>query len=202
MQGQVDTSFETVQRDLFASGLAARIGTQAFALWLAIKSHADYSTGKAWPGMRRLGELTGLSLGSVVKGVKTLQEYKLLRVVDSPKGSKSRKGNTYIARERLDVRVGDVVMCTIVIDYVPATVRHRLQGIKQALQVGEPAPEVFANCEIIPGPGFAFNPEKGVFESAIPASALPPPVPDLTEEQLKAPLVAKVLAIQKRVRSA
>ena len=54
MQGRIDTSFQTLQRDLFSSGLAAKIGMNAFGVWLAIKSHADYNTGKAWPGMRRL----------------------------------------------------------------------------------------------------------------------------------------------------
>lgn len=41
MQGQVDTSFETLQRDIFASGMAATIGMNACGVWIAIKSQAD-----------------------------------------------------------------------------------------------------------------------------------------------------------------
>lgn len=196
MQGRVDTSFQTVQRDLFSSGLAAQIGMNAFGIWLAIKSHADFQTGKAWPGMRRLAELTGLSLGSVSNAVKVLLEVKLLRVVVQAKG-RSRRGNTYIARERLDVRLGDRVLCTIVLDYVPAQLRQQVGKIDQALRMGETDAEVFAECEVLPGPGFAWSTETGSLRASIPASEIPA-VDALTEEEMDSPLVKRVMAIAKR----
>lgn len=103
MKGEIDTSFCTSQRDLFSSGLAAQIGMNAFGVWLAIKSHADYNTGKCWPGMRLLSRLTNLSLGSVQKSVQILIDARLLRVVEQGKGKRS---TSYIPRERLDVRLG------------------------------------------------------------------------------------------------
>jgi hypothetical protein len=42
MEGRIDASFQTVQRDLFTSGMAAQIGMNAFGVWLAIKQ------GLAW----------------------------------------------------------------------------------------------------------------------------------------------------------
>lgn len=198
MQGRIDTSFQTLQRDLFSSGLAAKIGMNAFGVWLAIKSHADYNTGKAWPGMRRLSDLTGLSLGLIHKCVQVLVEAHLLRVVEPAKGSSGRRGQTYIACERMDVSVGDMVLCTIVLDYVPSTLRMNLNQIEQALKTGEGSPETFAQCRILPGPGFAWDAQRCALVGAVPASALPPP--DLTEEQLKQPLVQKVLAIQQRAK--
>ena len=33
LHGQLDTSFQTMQRDLFASGMVAQIGVNAFAIW-------------------------------------------------------------------------------------------------------------------------------------------------------------------------
>jgi hypothetical protein len=197
MEGRIDTSFQTVQRDLFASGMAARIGMNAFGVWLAIKSHADYNTGEAWPGMRRLAELTGLSLGAVSNSVRVLVDVHLLRVVAQAKG-KARRGNTYVARERMDVRLGERVLCTIVLDYVPSTLRLKLSAIDQALTVGEANPEVFADCEILPGDGFKWDSDSGALKASISARDIPPP--DLTEEQLKAPLVQRVLAIQKRAK--
>jgi hypothetical protein len=198
MQGRVDTSFQTVQRDLFSSGLAAQIGMNAFGIWLAIKSHADYETGKAWPGMRRLAELTGLSLGAVSNSVKTLVDAKLLRVVTQAKG-RSRRGNTYVARERLDVRLGERVLCTIVLDYVPARLRVQLGKIDQALRLGE-ASEVFAECEVLPGPGFAWDQNTGSMRASIPALEIPE-VEALSHEDMQSPLVQRVLAISKRVKS-
>lgn len=195
MQGRVDTSFQTLQRDLFASGLAAKIGMNAFGVWLAIKSHADYNTGKAWPGMRRLSDLTGLSLGLIHRSVQTLVDAHLLRVEKPAKGG--RRGQTYVACERMDVRLGDRVLCTIVLDYVPATLRQSLNSIEQALSTGEGGAEVFAQCRILPGPGFAWHADSASLVATIPAAEIPPP--DLSEEALKQPLVQRVLAIQRRV---
>lgn len=197
MQGRIDTSFQTLQRDLFASGLAARIGMNAFGVWLAIKSHADYNTGEAWPGMRRLGELTGLSLGAVSNSVKSLVDARLLRVLQVATG-RSRRGNTYIARERMDVRLGDRILCTIVLDYVPATLRTRLAEIDSALSSGKGGEQVFSACEIIPGDGFTWHAESSSLRAVLPAADFPPP--DLTEEMLKAPLVQRVLSIQQQRR--
>jgi hypothetical protein len=196
MQGRVDTSFQTVQRDLFSSGLAAQIGMNAFGIWIAIKSHADYQTGRAWPGMRRLAELTGLSLGTVSNSVQTLVDAKLLRVVVQAKG-KSRRGNTYIARERLDVRLGERVLCTIVLDYVPAQLRGQVGRIDQALRTGETDAEVFAECEVLPGPGFTWSAETGSMRASIPAREIPA-VDQLSKEEIESPLVQRVLAIAKR----
>lgn len=197
MQGRIDTSFQTLQRDLFASGLAAKIGMNAFGVWLAIKSHADYNTGKAWPGMRRLSDLTGLSLGSIHRSVQILVDAHLLRVEKPAKGG--RRGQTYVACERMDVRLGDRILCTIVLDYVPATLRHSVNSIQQALLTGEGGAEVFAQCQILPGPGFVWDGQKGVLSASIAAADIPPP--DLTEEQLKQPLVQRVLAIQEKVKA-
>jgi hypothetical protein len=194
MHGSIDTSFQTLQRDLFSSGLAAKIGMNAFGVWLAIKSHADYNTGKAWPGMRRLADLTGLSLGLVHKSVVSLTEAHLLRVDKPSLGG--RRGQTYVACERLDVRVGQLVVCTIVVDYVPATLRLKLNSIQHALSTGEADAETFTHCRILPGTGFAWDAAAGALVGSIPASQLSPP--DLTEEQLKLPIVQKVLAIQRR----
>lgn len=197
MQGRIDTSFQTLQRDLFASGLAAKIGMNAFGVWLAIKSHADYNTGKAWPGMRRLSDLTGLSLGLIHRSVHTLMEAHLLRVEKPSKGG--RRGQTYVACERMDIRLGERVLCTIVLDYVPATLRSSINSIDQALRTGEAGPETFAQCRILPGDGFTWSAESGALVGAIPASDVPPP--ELTEEQLKQPLVQRVLALQQKAKA-
>jgi hypothetical protein len=192
MQGRIDTSFETLQRDLFASGMAARIGMSSFGVWLAIKSHADYNTGECWPGMRRLGEVTGLSLGAVSKAVQTLIDARLLRVVVASRG---KRGNRYMARERLDVRVGERVLCTIVLDYVPARMRSTLRQVSEAVSSGRSGAEVFASCEIVPGEGFSWDGKAGVLRARIEGREVPSGPLDKTEA---APLVARVLALQRR----
>jgi DNA-binding transcriptional regulator YhcF (GntR family) len=167
MQGEIDTSFQTVQRDLFESGMAAQIGMLAFGLWSAIKAHAEYSTGLAWPSIRRLMELTGLASATVQKCIDILEKNLMIRkVVQANK-------TFYVARERIDVRVGERVLCTIVVDYVPNQLRGKLNRIQQALKTGENDQEAFADVDIVPGKGFTWDAKTGTLRAAIPASDFP-----------------------------
>lgn len=170
MKGKIDASFQTEQRDMFASGIVAEIGVNAYAVWSAIKYHADFQTGKAWPGMRRLGELVGLSKSAVDRAVDALEAAKLLRVV---KSGGRRRGQTYIARERMAVRIGSRVLCTIVIDYVPAKMRGTLEQIEKALD-GKGGSQAFADVEIIPGEGFLWDASENVLRGRIEAQEVPP----------------------------
>jgi DNA-binding transcriptional ArsR family regulator len=170
MDGKIDSSFVTQQRDMFTSGVAAEIGMNAYGVWTAIKFHADYETGKSWPGMRRLGELTGLSKSTVDRCIDVLEKAHLLRVAKREKG----RGLEYVARERLAVRVGSRILCTIVIDYVPNKMRERLNRIEEALATGEKDIEAFAQVEIIPGDGFKWDAQAGVLRAEIPAKDIPP----------------------------
>lgn len=157
----------TTQRDLFESGIVAEIGVNAFAVWMALKWHSDYATGHAFPGVRRLAELVGLNKDTVGRCLHTLEDSKLLRT--QARG----RGKTYIARERLDVRLGDVVACHVVVDYVPAKLREKLIGMEHALEKGKGlADEAFVDVEIIPGPGFTWDPESRSLKGRVPARAL------------------------------
>lgn len=167
-QGDIDTTFQTQQRDMFTSGLAARIGTHAFVVWCAIKSHSDFQTGEAWPGIRRLMALTGLASATAQKAVKTLLGNHLLRVV-----RKRGRSQIYIARERLDVRVGQQVICTIVIDYVPSQMRKRLLGLKGATGTQIANADVWADVEILPGPGMKYDPSSQTTKGRLLASDVP-----------------------------
>jgi hypothetical protein len=163
----IDSSFMTTQRDLFESGVVAEIGANAFAVWMALKWHSDYATGHAFPGVRRLAELVGLNKDTISRCLHTLEEARLLRT--TARG----RGKTYIARERLDVRLGDVVACHVVVDYVPAKLREKLLGMEAALESGKGlADDAFVDVEIIPGPGFQWDPESRSLKGKVPARAL------------------------------
>lgn len=163
LQATVDTSFTTMRRDMFTSGLAAQIGGNAFIVWCAIKYFADYSTGKAWPGMRAIAEKVGLSLGSVKNAIDILEDAKLVRVVQA---HNKKRGQTYVATERLLVTVGQTVLCTVVIDYVPSHLPETLAAIAEAIREGKPHPNAFANCSIIPGENFTWDQAAGVLRNA------------------------------------
>ena len=172
MEGRIDSSFTTEQRDLFASGIVAEIGVSAYAVWHAIKYYADYNTGKAFPGMRTIAAKLGISVGSVSNAIKSLEAAKMLRVVQ---GHTKRRGQTYIARERMSVTVGAATICTIVIDYVPERLRGQIKRLGESFKTGEHDPEAFAEVEIIPGDGFEWDDATKTLRGRIEAAKLPPP---------------------------
>ena len=170
MQGSIDSSFTTEQRDLFASGMVAEIGVNAYAVWHAIKFYADFKTGEAFPGMRTIGQKLGISPMTVQRAIDRLLEAKMLRVT---KPASKRRGQTYIAREKMAIRVGNTVLCTIIVDYVPNSLRHRLNKIEQAINTGEKDDEAWAEVEIIPGNGFTWDDNSKTLKSKIKASEIP-----------------------------
>lgn len=190
MQGHVDTSFTTQQRDLFESGLVAQIGVNAYAVWCAIKSHSDYQTGISWPSVRRMMELTGLASATVQKALATLEAAKLLR------SEVRKKRRYYVARERMDVRFGDRILCTIVVDYVPAKMRQTLARVQNALKSGEQDADAFSDVEIIPGAGFAWDPSSGSLRAKLPIRDIPTLT---TSDDELVPLAKRVQAIAKRL---
>lgn len=170
MEGRIDSTFGTFQRDMFESGLAAEIGANCFITWVAIKTHADFNNGMAWPSIRRLGEITGLSVNTVQKAITGLETANLLKIV---KIGNQRQSTRYIARERLDVKLGNRLLCRIVMDYVPAKIKANMHKIQETLKSGKRNPDAFTEVEIIPGDGFIWNPQTGTLQSQIPIRELP-----------------------------
>lgn len=171
MDGRIDSTFGTFQRDMFESGLAAEIGANCFITWIAIKTHADFNTGTSWPSIRRLSEITGLSVNTVQKAIAGLEQANLLKIL---KNGNQRQSTRYLARERLDVRLGNRLLCRIVIDYIPSQIRANMHKIQETLKTGERNPDAFAQVEIIPGDGFVWNAKTGTLQSEIPIKELPP----------------------------
>lgn len=191
IEGHIDSSFTTEQRDLFASGIVAEIGVNAYAVWSAIKFYADYNTGHAWPGMRKLGEKLGLSASTVKRAIDQLESAHMVRIVAS---STKRKGQTYVARERMSIRLGKRVLCTIIIDYVPGTLRGKINRLESALATGEDDPEAFAEVEIIPGDGFEWDSKTRTLRGQVAAKDIPrAPDPDDYHRKLGESIMARML---------
>ena len=196
MEGRIDSSFTTEQRDLFASGIVAEIGTNAYAVWHGIKFYADYNTGKAFPGMRTLGEKLGISAPTVMRAIEVLIKAKMLRVVQS---HTKRRGQTYIARERMSVTVGATTLCTIVIDYVPERLRGQIKRLGESFKTGEHDPEAFAEVEIIPGEGFVWDEATKTLRGRVEARGLPSPShsADDYHQQIGREILARIMAPKK-----
>ncbi len=198
IRGDIDTTYHRQQRDMFASGLAAAIGVAAYAVWNAIKSHSDFNTGDSHPGLRRLASLTGMSINPVQDAIKKLEKFHLLRVVKRP-----RKTNHYIAMERMDVKVGNKVICTIVVDYIPSKMRERLEKIKGAAKGEIDAADVWAQVTVLPGPGLKLDESSGTFQGKMRADEIPDQLeqPDAVAARQEARRQLKQLADEMRFKS-
>ena len=174
MEGHVDTTFTTSYRDMLSAGTIAEIGVNAFAVWHAIKNHADFNTGHSWPGMRTIGTMTGLPASSVHKAIGILVTHHLLRVIQS---ATRRRGQTYIACERLRISIGSTLVCTIVVDYLPAKLRDRVNRVTNAIQTGENDPDAFAEVQVIPSPGLVWDSASCSLRGALPVNSLLPAQP-------------------------
>lgn len=194
MDGQIDSSFTTEQRDLFASGIVAEIGVNAYAVWSAIKFYADYNTGHAWPGMRKIGEKLGISAQTVMRAIESLERAHLVRVVQ---GHTKRRGQTYIARERMCVRLGSRILCTIVFDYVPNTLRGKIRRIEEALKTGENDPEAFSEVEVIPGEGLAWDEATKTLRGRVLARELPEVKEDNAHKRIGEAILSRIKLIKK-----
>jgi hypothetical protein len=193
MEGEIDSTFQTQQRDMFTSGIVAEIGSNAYTVWSVIKCYADFKTGEAFPGMREIGAKINLGKSTVQRAVEVLEAAHLLRIVADAKFK--RKGQTYIARERLAVRLGGQVICFIVVDYVPTVLRGQLNRINQALKTGEEDKDAWAEVEIIPGEGFLWDEKSKTLKASIKASSIPLSASneaDIYHQQLGEELFAKI----------
>ena len=199
MDGKIDSTFGTFQRDMFESGLVAELGANCFVIWIAIKTHADFNTGVAWPSIRRLAAITGLADKTVQKAIKELEAASLLRII---KSGNQRASNRYLARERLDVRLGNRLLCRIVIDYVPQAIKQQLHGIAETLKTGERNPQAFADVEIIPGDGFVWDAVTGTLKGSISVKEMPSkPVDTIDAERFAATALGlKMAGIQKKAK--
>ena len=199
MDGKIDSTFGTFQRDMFESGLVAELGANCFVIWIAIKTHADFNTGVAWPSIRRLAAITGLADKTVQKAIKELEAASLLRII---KSGNQRASNRYLARERLDVRLGNRLLCRIVIDYVPQAIKQQLHGIAETLKTGERNPQAFADVEIIPGDGFVWDSVTGTLKGSISIKEMPSkPVDTIDAERFAASALGlKMAGIQKKAK--
>lgn len=189
IRGDIDTTYQTQQRDMFASGLAGEIGMNALGVWLAIKAHADFQTGEAFPGVRRLMDVTGLASKTVQNALQTLQAAHLLRIA-----RKDGRRHIYIARERLDVRVGPRVICTVVVDYVPTQMRERLAKLQAAAAGDLEDADVWAQVDILPGPGFTWDAERKALRGRARADEVPAVAHDGGGHSPEKPAVADVRA--------
>ncbi len=101
-----DKDFLKVPNTLVDSGLLARMKPSEIKVYLAIAKHADYKTGRSFPSIALLCNLTGMNKNVVCKATKKLEYYGLNKKYRAPKAFKYRS----VYRVLRDPKINPVII--------------------------------------------------------------------------------------------
>jgi DNA-binding MarR family transcriptional regulator len=129
---RAETTWFHIFRNMIDSGDAAKLGGTTFLVYAVIKAHANFGTGRAFPGIETIAEKAGISADQVTRCIKKLEEQGYLLK------EKSGRRNIYTLIEK--VRMLDDDGCISAIaqwPYRPAGISEATTEIKHYINTGE-----------------------------------------------------------------
>lgn len=136
---RAETEWFHVFRSMIKGGDLARIGPYAFTVYAVIKAHTNFKSGRAWPGIDTIMEMSGISKREVLRALQTLEENGYIT------REKIGRNNRYTLREK--VGISDPhgrPVASAAWDYVPDGVRGAVADLKNVLMTGD-----FAGAKIV-----------------------------------------------------
>lgn len=131
---EAKSSWFHVFRSMLDSRDIAKMGPYATTVYLAIKAHTNWETGKSWPGIELIMELTGISKVKVIQSLSVLVDFGYL--------SKEKIGrqNVYRLREKVPVyETNNADMRPVAEaswDYLPSKVQEAVAELKKFTVTG------------------------------------------------------------------
>jgi DNA-binding transcriptional ArsR family regulator len=128
-----------VFKAMIDDGELAKMGPSAFATYCVIKSHANFSTGKAFPSVETICKKSGISERQVKRDLLTLEQHGY--IVKEKQG----RNNIYTLREKILITdhtgkpAGQATW-----DYLPDAVRTAVADVKNVLMSGS-----FADAKVV-----------------------------------------------------
>lgn len=128
---EADTQWFHVFKSMIESGELANISGSAIKVYLVIKSHSNYKSGKSFPSEETMAEKSGLSVSQVKRCVKELKELAYLSV------TKQGRKNHYMLKEKVSVRneKGNST-AQVTWDYIPGMVADAVEELKNYVKTG------------------------------------------------------------------
>lgn len=127
-----ETTWFHVFRSMVENGDVAKMGAEATTLYLVIKAHTNFSTGRSFPSLDTIAEKSGISKATIKRKMKILEEFGYI--------TKEKKGrsNIYTLREKVEIVDGDGRPSAVATwDYLPTTVSHAVADLKNVLVTGD-----------------------------------------------------------------
>jgi len=129
---RAETTWFHIFRDMIESGDVAKIGPHAVTVYLVIKAHTNFSTGRAFPAIETIVEKSGVSVAQVKRELKTLEAFGYI--------TKEKKGrhNVYTLREKVSIKGDDGRPAAVATwDYLPSSVQHAVADLKNVMISGD-----------------------------------------------------------------
>lgn len=127
-----ETTWFHIFRTMIANGDVAKMRPQAFAVYCIIKSHTNFATGRAFPGIELIAEKTGISVAQVKRELVTLESMNYL--------TKEKKGrqNHYQLREKVEIQdAHGRPQAVATWDYLPSGVQAAIADLKNVIVSGD-----------------------------------------------------------------
>lgn len=129
---QAETSWFHLFRCMIESGDAREMGPSPFMVYCVIKSHTNFSTGRAFPSIQTIVDKSGLSKSSVLRALKVLGEFGYLTV------EKKGRNNVYRLREKVTMNDGEGRPAAVATwDYLPTSIKAAQAELRNFLLEGK-----------------------------------------------------------------
>lgn len=129
---EAQTTWFHVFKDMIDCGDMAKIPATAIKVYLTIKAHTNFLTGRAFPAIETIVDKSGVSRAQVMRDLKTLEEFGYLTK------EKVGRSNVYHLREKVAIRDEAGRPAAVATwDYLPASVRDAVADLKNVLVTGD-----------------------------------------------------------------
>ena len=126
------TTWFHIFKAMIDNGDVAKMGPFAATVYMVVKAHTNFSTGRSFPGIETIAEKAGISRRQVINAITTLVELNYI--------TKEKKGrqNVYTLREKIQIADEKGRPAAVASwDYLPNTVRDSVADLKNVLVTGD-----------------------------------------------------------------
>lgn len=129
---KAETTWFHVFKDMIDSGDMAKLDGSAIKVYLVVKAHTNFSTGRAFPAIDTIAAGAGLSNIQVIRCLKALEQAGYITK------EKSGRHNVYTLREKVSIKDSEGRPQAVATwDYIPNSVRDAVAEIKNAVVTGD-----------------------------------------------------------------
>lgn len=129
---KAETTWFHVFKSMIDSGDVAKMGPYTTTVYLVIKAHTNFSTGRSFPAIGTIASKAGISEEQVKRSLKTLEAMGYI--------TKERHGrnNVYCLREKIEIRDDHGRPAAVATwDYLPSSVGAAMADLKNVLLTGD-----------------------------------------------------------------